>query len=214
MKVNVLRLDHRLKRDTRITTHVCLTARAFGASKIYLAGERDNGLMENVRDTASRFGGNFEIEYTESYMGVINKWKADGGKVVHLTMYGSQAHEIAPEVREDLKNNLTEGATLYRDNKFLLTRSHSLCTIAPGGSEIIQTSQANNAFAGIPRWESGYDVLVCNFVNRFVSKIDTRNFASPSLTFTESTVGYPEPGIFWNGKCVVPCGYQGLLVEK
>lgn len=120
----------------------------------------------------------------------------------------------APEVREDLKNNLTEGATLYRDNKFLLTRSHSLCTIAPGGSEIIQTSEANNAFAGIPRWESGYDVLVCNFVNRFVSKIDTRNFASPSLKFTESTIGYPEPGIFWNGKCVVPCGYQGLLVEK
>ena len=83
MEVNVLRLDHRLKRDTRITTHVCLTARAFGASKIYLAGERDNKLMENVRDTASRFGGSFEIEYTESYMGVINRWKADGGKVVH-----------------------------------------------------------------------------------------------------------------------------------
>ena len=101
MNVNVLRLDHRLKRDTRITTHVCLTARAFGASKIYLAGERDNRLMENVRDTASRFGGNFEIEYTESYMGVINKWKSDGGKVVHLTMYGTQAHETAPEIRED-----------------------------------------------------------------------------------------------------------------
>ena len=101
MNVNVLRLDHRLKRDTRITTHVCLTARAFGASKIYLSGERDNKLMENVRDTASRFGGNFEIEYCEGYMGVINKWKADGGKVVHLTMYGSQAHEVAPEVRED-----------------------------------------------------------------------------------------------------------------
>ena len=94
MNVNVLRLDHRLKRDTRITTHVCLTARAFGASKIYLAGERDNKLMENVKDTASRFGGHFE-------MGVINKWKADGGKVVHLTMYGSQAHEVAPEIRED-----------------------------------------------------------------------------------------------------------------
>ena len=46
MNVNVLRLDHRLKRDTRITTHVCLTARAFGASKIFLAGERDNRLME------------------------------------------------------------------------------------------------------------------------------------------------------------------------
>ena len=71
MNVNVLRLDHRIKRDTRITTHVCLTARAFGASKIYLAGEKDTKLMENVRDTASRFGGNFEIEYAEGYIIII-----------------------------------------------------------------------------------------------------------------------------------------------
>ena len=70
MNVNVLRLDHRLKRDTRITTHVCLTARAFGASKIYLAGEKDSHLMENVRDTASRFGGNFEIEYEKELFGI------------------------------------------------------------------------------------------------------------------------------------------------
>ena len=101
MKINVLRLDHRLKRDTRITTHVCLTARAFGASKIYLSGEKDTHLMENVIDTASRFGGNFEIEYSESYMSVINNWKKNGGKVVHLTMYGSQAHEVADEIRND-----------------------------------------------------------------------------------------------------------------
>lgn len=101
MKVNVLRLDHRLKRDTRITTHVCLTARAFGASKIYLAGEKDNKLMDNVKDTASRFGGDFEIEHVENYMSIINKWKSDGGKVVHLTMYGSQAHELISNIRND-----------------------------------------------------------------------------------------------------------------
>ena len=87
-------------RDTRITTHVCLTSRAFGASKIYLSGEEDHKLMENVRDTADRWGGNFEIEYAKNYMGVINKWKDNGGKVVHLTMYGSQAHEIVGEVQE------------------------------------------------------------------------------------------------------------------
>ena len=100
MNVNVLRLDHRIGRDTRITTHVCLTSRAFGASKIYLSGEEDHKLMENVRDTADRWGGNFEIEYAKNYMGVINKWKDNGGKVVHLTMYGSQAHEIVGEVQE------------------------------------------------------------------------------------------------------------------
>ena len=101
MKINVLRLDHRLKRDTRISTHVCLTARAFGAGKIYLAGEEDNKLMDNVRDIVSRWGGDFEIEHTDSYMRVINEWKNSGGKVVHLTMYGSQAHETVSDVRED-----------------------------------------------------------------------------------------------------------------
>ena len=80
MNINVLRLDHRIGRDTRITTHVCLTARAFGASKVWLAGEEDHSMMKSVRDIADRWGGDFEIE--------------------HLTMYGSQAHEIVDEVRE------------------------------------------------------------------------------------------------------------------
>ncbi len=100
MNVNVLRLDHRLRRDTRITTHVCLTARAFGASKIYLAGEKDTRLMDNVRDIVKRWGGDFEVEYADSHKKIINDWKDNGGKIVHLTMYGTQAHEAAPEIRE------------------------------------------------------------------------------------------------------------------
>ncbi len=60
MKVNVLRLDHRRVRDARITTHVCLTARAFGASKVILSGDEDKKIMENIRDVVKRWGGNFE----------------------------------------------------------------------------------------------------------------------------------------------------------
>ncbi len=45
MKINVLRLDHRQKRDARITTHVCLTARAFGADGVILNGDEDTKLM-------------------------------------------------------------------------------------------------------------------------------------------------------------------------
>lgn len=119
-----------------------------------------------------------------------------------------------PTVYDDLKNSLTEGATLYKNNQFLLTRDGTLCTIAPGTSNILQTSSVNDAFIGIPRWESGDDVIVCNFVKRTVSKVNTARFTSPTIYFTESTIGYPEPGLFWNGKCVVPCGYQGLLIEK
>jgi tRNA (cytidine56-2'-O)-methyltransferase len=67
MKVNVLRLDHRRVRDARITTHVCLTARAFGASKVILSGDEDKKIMENIRDVVKRWGGDFEIDY-------VNKW--------------------------------------------------------------------------------------------------------------------------------------------
>lgn len=100
MNINVLRLDHRIGRDTRITTHVCLTARAFGASKVWLAGEEDHSMMKSVRDIADRWGGDFEIEYNNSYMEVIMNWRENGGKIVHLTMYGAQAHEVVDEVRE------------------------------------------------------------------------------------------------------------------
>ena len=102
MNVNVLRLDHRLKRDKRITTHVCLTARAFGASKIYLAGEEDHRLMENVRDIVNRWGGDFEVEYIEHYMQLIMNWRDNGGKIVHLTMYGSQAHEVVESTNKNI----------------------------------------------------------------------------------------------------------------
>ena len=121
----------------------------------------------------------------------------------------------APVVHKNLKNKLTEGVTLYKDNTFLLTREKTLSTISPGGDAVVEVSAENkDSFIGIPRWDGADHVLVCNFVKRHVAKVNTSDLASPSVVFSEATVGYPEPGIFWNGKCVIPCGYQGLLIEK
>ncbi|MCC7553336.1 MAG: tRNA (cytidine(56)-2'-O)-methyltransferase [Methanobacteriaceae archaeon] len=106
MNVNVLRLDHRIGRDTRITTHVCLTSRAFGASKIYLSGQEDTKLMDNVIDIVNRWGGDFQVEYIKNFMELILKWREDGGKIVHLTMYGSQANEKINEIKKSLKDIL------------------------------------------------------------------------------------------------------------
>ena len=75
MKINVLRLDHRVKRDARITTHVCLTSRAFGAEKVWLSGEEDQKLIGNVMDIVNRWGGNFQVEYKKNYMEIIKKFK-------------------------------------------------------------------------------------------------------------------------------------------
>ena len=57
----VLRLGHRPERDKRITTHVALTARAFGAQGIKV-GTKDASLEESVNDVVKRFGGDFSIE--------------------------------------------------------------------------------------------------------------------------------------------------------
>ena len=39
--ITILRLGHRVVRDQRITTHVALTSRAFGADKIVISVEKD-----------------------------------------------------------------------------------------------------------------------------------------------------------------------------
>ena len=100
-RIHVLRLDHRIGRDTRITTHVCLTARAFGADKVWLSGEEDTHLMANVEDIVDRWGGDFKVEYVKNYLSLIKNWQNIGGRIVHLTMYGEQAHKTIDEVRKE-----------------------------------------------------------------------------------------------------------------
>ena len=105
-ETTVLRLDHRRRRDARITTHVCLTARAFGASKVILSGDEDNKLMENVRDVGSRWGGDFQVEYCKNWQNVLNEWKKNGGEIVHLTMYGEPVQEAVGPIKNSDKDKL------------------------------------------------------------------------------------------------------------
>ncbi|MDD3564451.1 MAG: tRNA (cytidine(56)-2'-O)-methyltransferase, partial [Methanothrix sp.] len=60
MRVVVLRLGHRPERDKRITTHVGLVARAFGAEEMILAGRYEK-LVSGLEDVAHRWGGDFRV---------------------------------------------------------------------------------------------------------------------------------------------------------
>jgi len=88
--INVLRIGHRISRDKRITTHVCLVARAFGAEKIFI-DTVDKKIEETIKSTSKRFGGNFEIETGVNAKKIIKNWK---GTIVHLTMYGQRLESI------------------------------------------------------------------------------------------------------------------------
>ena len=94
MIIEVLRLSHRLPRDERISTHVALVARAFGASAITYTGQHDAGFELSVANICKRWGGRavsgsgFSVSYEKSAVSVIKAKKREGYMVVHLTMYG------------------------------------------------------------------------------------------------------------------------------
>lgn len=92
--ITVLRLGHRPERDKRITTHVCLTARAFGARRVLIA-EEDERIAQTVRDVVKRFGGPFDIETGVGYRSILRNFP---GKKVHLTMYGEALPAVAPRI--------------------------------------------------------------------------------------------------------------------
>ena len=95
--ITVLRLGHRPARDKRVTTHVALAARAFGADRV-LVSTKDPSLEKAVRGVVQRFGGPFEIETGVAWRNVIKGWR---GTKVHLTMYGLPVDEVLPTIPKD-----------------------------------------------------------------------------------------------------------------
>jgi tRNA (cytidine56-2'-O)-methyltransferase len=93
--ISVLRLGHRAGRDPRLTTHVALTARAFGAERLYLHPP-DPALAERVAAVGRTWGGGFEILGAPDWRSVVRSF--DGG-VVHLTMYGEPMAKRLPLLR-------------------------------------------------------------------------------------------------------------------
>jgi len=109
MRVVVLRLGHRPERDKRITTHVGLVSRAFGAEEMLLDG-RDPSVEESLADVVKRWGGSFRLKAGVSWKGEAARWKEGGGKIVHLTMYGSRLVDVITDIRSHERIMVVVGA--------------------------------------------------------------------------------------------------------
>ncbi len=105
-RVFILRLGHRPERDKRITTHVFLVARAFGAHGAFYSGQRDKRVEESVRKVVKLWGGPFTLEFVENWVGKIKQWKKNGGEIIHLTMYGLPLNETIQKIRESNRDKL------------------------------------------------------------------------------------------------------------
>lgn len=107
-KVVVLRWGHRPQRDTRLTTHVALTARALGASGIILSDVEDRKMKETIGKITDNWGGPFFFEMGTQWKKAVKMWKTKGGIVVHLTAYGEniETSDVLQRIRGLRKNVL------------------------------------------------------------------------------------------------------------
>ena len=106
-KVVVLRWGHR-ERDKRLTAHVALTARAFGASGFVLSDVKDEKLATTIAKVAKSWGGKFSFEMGKPWKQVAGSWRAKGGVVVHLTTYGEniQSSDVLNRIKAKKKDVL------------------------------------------------------------------------------------------------------------
>ena len=139
--VYVLRLNHRIKRDKRLSTHVGLTARAFGASGFIYTGEQDKiGLEKSLLNIKNDWGGHFKVFFWEDWIHSLYLLRASGSVViVHLTMYGEGISLVQKKIYD-----------LYYEQKKTII-------IAVGGakvpSDIYKLSQINISVTNQPHSE-------------------------------------------------------------
>ena len=103
-----MRWGHRPQRDARLTTHVALAARALGASGFVLSDTVDKKLEESVAKVTENWGGKFFFEMGKPWRRFVREWRAKGGVVVHLTVYGEnlQTSPVLERIRQSGKNVL------------------------------------------------------------------------------------------------------------
>ncbi len=105
--VYVLRLGHRPERDKRITTHVGLVARAFGANGFILAEVVDETVVNSLKKVCMKWGfKSFHIEAGVDPIKYIKEWRRREGLVIHLTMYGLHVDDVIDEIRRSNKDLL------------------------------------------------------------------------------------------------------------
>ena len=63
-------------------------------------------------------------------------------------------------------------------------------------------------------WDGAKAVGVTKRIDRVVARVDVTDETKSACVRSEQVDSFPERAIFFNGKLVVPCGYQGVLKVK
>ena len=109
MAIEVVRIGQRLVRDDRVTTHVALVSRGFGAERIFMT-EVNPEIKDTIEKINNTWGGNFEVEFIEKWKIIVKKKKDEGFKIVHLSMYGENIDDVQEKLRNEENIIIVVGA--------------------------------------------------------------------------------------------------------
>jgi len=107
--IEVVRIGQRIVRDDRVTTHVALVSRAFGAEKIFMT-EVNPEIKDTLEKINKTWGGNFMVEFIDKWKSVIKKKKEENFRIVHLSMYGESINDVQEKLREEENLLIVVGA--------------------------------------------------------------------------------------------------------
>ena len=98
--IEVVRIGQRVVRDDRVTTHVALVSRAFGAEKIFMT-EVNPEIKDTLEKINKTWGGNFVVEFIDKWKPIIKKKKEENFKIVHLSMYGESINDVQEKISQE-----------------------------------------------------------------------------------------------------------------
>ena len=109
-----------------------------------------------------------------------------------------------------------DNACLFRGGRLLRMSRGEMQFLAPGesGENRWKGVELEGKCSGYPSWDGGNRVALTSRIDRKVAMVDVTDEENPRVVWKESLPGHPDRSFFWQGKLVVPCGYQGLLVEN
>lgn len=134
----------------------------------------------------------------------------------HALLWIDLAAQKPGIVFEDKFNapTLSSGVSNYKDGKAIICMKRQLRILEPGMKYESDAPGVSGDFEGAPQWDGGNLLCLNARINREIRLLDVTDDAAPKMIFKEKMKGNPEKPTFFKGKLLVPCGYQGLLLQK
>lgn len=98
--IEIVRIGQRLVRDDRVTTHVALVSRAFGAERIFMT-EVNPDIKNTLEKINKTWGGDFVVEFIDKWKTIVKKKKEENFKIIHLSMYGESINHVQEKLQKE-----------------------------------------------------------------------------------------------------------------